>query len=201
MGLKRSEGCDRLFKHMNHKDSILIAPIGDIPDWIPLTIAGKVKTLFGFETLIVPLMDDIEFAFDVKRNQYYSTPILEELAQRAPEDCMKVLAVTQEDLFIPILTHVYGEAQLGGKSSIISISRLIEISTAESMETGSGRIIKEAAHELGHTFDLRHCEDSSCIMHYCRKLEDVDNKSDQFCRYCRVFLSDYIKAAGIDQKS
>jgi|SaaInl7_200m_RNA_FD_contig_111_154385_length_4172_multi_13_in_0_out_0_4 archaemetzincin len=186
---------------MNPKDTILISPIGDIPDRIPVIIASKIRKLFGFQTLISSLMDDIDFAFDVKRNQYYSTPILEELTKRAPEDCMKVLAVTREDLFIPILTHVYGEAQLGGKSSIISISRLIEISNTEDMESGTSRIIKEAAHELGHTFDLRHCEYSSCIMHYCRKLEDVDNKSDQFCRYCRVFLSDYIKFAGINQKS
>jgi archaemetzincin len=184
---------------MNQKANILISPIGDIPDWISGSIASEIENLFGFQTLISSLMDDIDFAFDVKRNQYYSTPILEELTKRAPEDCMKVLAVTREDLFIPILTHVYGEAQLGGKSSIISISRLVEISTTENMESGTDRIIKESAHELGHTFDLRHCEDSSCIMHYCRRIEDVDNKSDQFCRYCRVFLSDYIKAAGINR--
>ena len=189
-------------EHMSQKAKILISPIGDdIPDWIPGSIASEIEKLFGFQTLIGSLMDDIEFAFDVKRNQYYSTPILEELTKKAPEDCMKVLAVTREDLFIPILTHVYGEAQLGGKSSIISISRLIEIFNTENMESGNSRIIKEAAHELGHTFDLRHCEDSSCIMHYCRRIEDVDNKSDQFCRYCRVFLSDYIKAAGIKPES
>jgi archaemetzincin len=183
-------------KHMNQKNTILISPIGNIPDWIPLTIAERIKFLFGFETVIAPLLDDIDFAFDVKRNQYYSTPILEKLAKISPESCFKLLAVTREDLFIPILTHVYGEAQLGGKASIISISRLIEISTVKNIVSGHSRIVKEAAHELGHTLDLRHCEDSSCIMHYCRKLEDVDNKSDQFCRYCRVFLSDYIRASG-----
>ncbi len=100
---------------------------------------------------------------------------------------------SQEDLFIPILTHVYGEAQLGGVASIISISRLIAYPTTDSIDKGQSRIIKEAAHELGHAFDLRHCEDSHCIMHYCRKIEDVDNKSDRFCRYCTVLLNDVIK--------
>ncbi len=143
------------------------------------------------------MLQDISFAYTPERNQYYSTRILEELEKKAPDDCIKILAVTQEDLFIPILTHVYGEAQLGGIASIISISRLIAYPETGPLEKGAPRIIKEAAHELGHTFDLRHCEDKHCIMHYCRRIEDVDNKSDQFCRYCTIFLSDHIKALGV----
>ena len=49
---------------------------------------------------------------------------------------------------------------------------------------------KETVHELGHTFDLRHCPDPVCLMHYCRNESDVDHKSDQFCRYCKVLLGD-----------
>ena len=52
------------------------------------------------------------------------------------------------------------------------------------------RIIKEAVHELGHTFSIRHCSDSSCVMHYCRSLNDVDNKKIRMCRYCSVMLED-----------
>jgi archaemetzincin len=100
--------------------------------------------------------------------------------------------VTKEDLFIPILTHVYGEAQLGGKACIISIARLITGLEAMVASKGYKRIIKEAIHELGHTFDLRHCEDQRCIMHYCRRIDDVDRKSSQFCRYCNIFLADNI---------
>jgi archaemetzincin len=55
------------------------------------------------------------------------------------------------------------------------------------------RIVKEAIHELGHTFNLRHCPEDTCIMHYCRNEEDVDRKSDEICRYCKVMLEDEIK--------
>ncbi|MCF6239883.1 MAG: archaemetzincin [Bacteroidales bacterium] len=178
---------------MSSKNIILISPIGRIPSWISTIIADKIGRLFGFDTQIKSLLGDIEFAFDQDRNQYFSTRILEELEKKAPEDCLKILAVTQEDLFIPILTHVYGEAQLGGVSSIISISRLVDDPKTDPLEEGRIRIVKEAAHELGHTFDLRHCDDSSCIMHYCRKLEDVDHKSDRFCRYCTILFGDSIK--------
>ncbi len=178
------------------QSEIIISPVGDIPSWINNAVAESIQTIFGYVTKVDPLLEDIEFAYDEKRNQYYSTQILDELETRVPDSCVKILAITKEDLFIPILTHVYGEAQLNGRTSIISISRLISFPDTGSMDEGRNRIIKEAAHELGHTFDLRHCEDELCIMHYCRKIEDVDQKSDRFCRYCTVLLSDSITALG-----
>ncbi len=54
-------------------------------------------------------------------------------------------------------------------------------------------MVKEAIHELGHTFKLRHCPDAACIMHYCRSEADVDRKSNDLCRYCRVMLNDELK--------
>jgi archaemetzincin len=105
-----------------------------------------------------------------------------------------VVAVTRKDLFIPILTHVYGEAQLGGKAAVISTARLMTSLESLGMSDILERIAKEAVHELGHTFDLRHCEDPQCIMHYCRKIEDVDRKLTRFCRYFSILLADSINA-------
>ncbi len=51
------------------------------------------------------------------------------------------------------------------------------------MDAFRERMVKEALHELGHTFKLLHCKDPQCIMHYCRSLRDVDRKSDHLCRY------------------
>ncbi|MEJ2098202.1 MAG: archaemetzincin, partial [Deltaproteobacteria bacterium] len=128
------------------------------------------------------------------RNQYHSTPVLEQLAGSAPADAIKVLALVEVDLFIPILTHVYGEAQLGGKACIVSTIRLTEgHSSQNTQEPFQSRIVKEAIHELGHTFNLRHCREHTCLMHYCRNEHDVDRKSDQLCRYCKVLLEDEIK--------
>jgi len=178
---------------MNNMDTIIVSPIGDIPLWMSDTIATGVGDFFRFTARVETVLDDILFAYDAKRRQYHSTKILEALAKNTPNDCIKIIAVTKEDLFIPILTHVYGEAQLGGKACIISIARLIAGLEVEMANKGCKRIVKEAIHELGHTFDLRHCDDGMCIMHYCRKLDDVDRKSNQFCRYCNIFLADSIR--------
>ncbi|MFO7913123.1 MAG: archaemetzincin family Zn-dependent metalloprotease [Desulfotignum sp.] len=173
---------------------ILVSPVGDITDDISVAVADKVAKVFKTEVRIVSLLPDIAFAYDVDRNQYWSTRVLEELEKNAPEHCLKVVAITKNDLFIPILTHVYGEAQLGGKAAVVSISRLNTGLDALGTAGFMDRIVKEAIHELGHTFDLRHCEDPMCIMHYCRKIADVDQKLNRFCRYCSIYLSDSIKA-------
>ena len=178
---------------MKNTQTIIVSPIGEIPLWMSDTIVKDVGAFFGFSARMKKVLDDIHFAYDAERNQYHSTKILEKLEKKAPDDCIKIIAITKEDLFIPILTHVYGEAQLGGKACIISIARLIAGLEVEMANKGCKRIVKEAIHELGHTFDLRHCDDGMCIMHYCRKLDDVDRKSNQFCRYCNIFLADSIR--------
>jgi archaemetzincin len=178
--------------------SIVISPIGDLEADLIETVSGTVQRLFLLPTEVIPLLRDIEFAFDESRIQYHSTPILARLAERAPACALKVLALTRVDLFIPILTFVYGEAQLGGMASLVSIARLEErLSPLHPRSRFLERAAKEGAHELAHTFDLRHCKDEGCIMHYCRSIRDVDQKSDALCRYCKTLLEDKIKRMGV----
>jgi archaemetzincin len=174
--------------------TIVISPIGEFKPELLDLIRTEIKRIYAFPTAVQFLLEDLEFAFHPNRNQYHSTPILEELARNAPADALKVLALVQVDLFIPILTHVYGEAQLGGKACMVSTIRLNEgHRSLSTQEPYLSRIIKESIHELGHTFQLRHCQEHTCLMHYCRNEGDVDRKTDQLCRYCKVLLEDEVK--------
>lgn len=174
--------------------TILISTIGDPDPELSKPISREAHRLFGYPTEIMPLLQDVDFALDTARNQYHSTLILEKLASKAPPHAVKILAITHVDLFIPILTHVYGEAQLGGKACIVSTFRLKEeLPPMKAQEVFLHRLVKEAIHELGHTFDLRHCPEHTCIMHYCRTERDVDQKSDELCRYCKILLQDELK--------
>ncbi len=176
------------------ENTIVISPIGDFDAEITESVKNGIRSIYGFPATILPLLENAGFAFDSLRNQYHSTPILEKLESFAPPFAIKVLAIIEVDLFIPVLTHVYGEAQLGGRTCIVSTCRL-KSSFLPARINGSHiqRIVKEAIHELGHTFNLRHCREQSCIMHYCRTELDVDRKSDQLCRYCKILLEDEIK--------
>ena len=174
--------------------TIVLAPIGEFEDDILAAVADMVASHFQRPCRRQALIDDIDFAWDAKRRQFHSTAVLERLTAAIPADGFKIVALTHHDLFIPILTHVYGEAQLGGTSCIVSTRRLAGgISTVAQREIYLTRIVKESAHELGHTFDLRHCKDPQCLMHYCRTIADVDTKLFQFCRYCRVLIEDQMK--------
>jgi archaemetzincin len=174
--------------------TIVISPIGNFDSEITESVEKGISHIFDFPAIILPLLENTGFAFDSGRNQYYSTPVLEKLESCAPSFALKVLAITDVDLFIPVLTYVYGEAQLGGRTCIVSTYRLKDPFLPTRINGHHiQRIVKEAVHELGHTFSLRHCREHTCIMHYCRTELDVDRKSDQLCRYCRILLEDEIK--------
>ncbi len=175
------------------KQHILISPIGEMNNDLIHLLEAEISHKFGYSTEIRPLIDNVDFAFDENRNQYNSTTILEKLETLSPSGAVKTFALTNKDLFIPILTYVYGEAQLNGRTSVISTNRLYEGISAADQEAFFLRIRKEAIHELGHTFNLRHCKDSTCIMHYSRSTKDVDKKTDNFCRYCKILLEDSFK--------
>ena len=173
---------------------IALCTFGDIDSLLVTAIRAEVEKVFGLSTDRLPLLDTLAFAYDPKRDQYHSTLILEKLSAAVPDTFLKVLAIVQVDLFIPILTYVYGEALLGDKSCIVSTCRLkTGRYFSGEPQVFQNRVVKEAIHELGHTFDLRHCRERTCIMHYCRTLEDVDAKSEHLCRYCTVMLSDALK--------
>ena len=174
--------------------TIIISPVGVFDPKLLAAIGPAIRRTYQTGSQMVPLLDDIDFAFDPERSQYCSTPVLTKLSATAPKWAFKVLALVEQDLFIPIFTHVFGEAQLGGKAAIVSTARLYDkLSRPPGLDTFIKRTIKEILHELGHTFNLHHCRDHNCIMHYSNCIADVDRRSDQLCKYCKILLADEIK--------
>jgi archaemetzincin len=132
----------------------------------------------------------IEFSFDAGRGQFGSIPVLEMLARTCPADALKLLAVTGQDLFIPVLTFVYGQAQLGGRVGVMSLARLRQefYGLAPSREVFLERACKEALHEAGHMFGLVHCADRSCAMALATNVRQIDWKRAAFCASCAAQL-------------
>jgi len=129
---------------------------------------------------------ELQFAHDGRRNQYHSTAILQEL-ERGAEGDARVLGVTSCDLYVPVLTFVFGEAQLDGGCAVVSTARLAEsfYGLPRRDDLLRERLLKEAVHELGHTFGLRHCPDWRCVMTSSHAVERLDVKTAEFCANCR----------------
>jgi uncharacterized peroxidase-related enzyme len=91
------------------------------------------------------------------------------------------------DLFVPVLTFVFGEAQLDGNCAVVSTARLDEefYGLPARSDLLRERLVKEASHELGHTFGLRHCADWRCVMASSHAVERLDVKGADFCAACR----------------
>jgi archaemetzincin len=126
-------------------------------------------------------------SFDPRRQQHSSTQILRWLIDSRPAPSTKVVGITDVDLFIPILTFVYGEAQLGGTAAVVSTARLTsDNGFRPSSEMLASRLVKECIHELGHTFGLLHCPLPRCVMARSVNLLQVDAKEPDLCHDCRI---------------
>lgn len=137
-----------------------------------------------------PLTGITERAYDDSRGQHNSTEIIAELLRCVPHDHGKIIGITAADLFIPVLTYVFGEAQLDGPAAVVSTYRLDEAMYGfpPNEPLFFERSLKEMVHELGHTYGLLHCRDFSCAMHASTTAEDIDLKGAVLCPACRSRL-------------
>ncbi len=150
------------------------------------SLAGRLRAAFGLEVRERPPWFDAELPFDVSRGQYNSTLFLAQLLKEPQERAERVLAITSVDLYIPVLTYVFGEAQLLGRAAVVSIHRLRNEAYGLPADERAlrERLDKEAIHELGHTYDLVHCQDPRCVMRSSTYVEEIDLKSSEFCPSC-----------------
>jgi archaemetzincin len=148
-------------------------------------VSARVEKEFGGPVRSLEL-GSVDFAFDAQRGQYGSIPVLDMLLKRCPEDAGKLLAVTERDLYIPVLTFVFGQAQLGGRVGVVSFARLRQefYGLAVDRDVFLERAYKEALHETGHLFGLVHCAERKCAMSLATTVRQIDMKDDAFCAAC-----------------
>ncbi len=139
---------------------------------------------FGAPTILWSAPDRPAGTLDPKRRQHLSGRILGWLLQAGPPGG-KVLGVTDQDLCIPILTYVFGEAQLGGAAAVVSTARLHEGTDLAGPRLLVERLAKEAVHEVGHAFGLHHCDAAGCVMGRSPGVAGIDRKSHQLCVTCQ----------------
>jgi archaemetzincin len=169
---------------------IQIVPVGHVNPAIAEFLALTLPETLGVPCRIRNSPIDVPGAYSAARQQYNSTEILAQLIRLNDNGPTKILGVTDVDLFIPILTFVFGEAQLGGQAALISVHRLHQrfYSLPDDEELFFERCEKEALHELGHAFGLVHCRRFECVMHFSNSIEQVDLKSETFCPACYNLL-------------
>lgn len=181
---------------MERPDVLRVVPIfcGD-RSLLVEPLARELEERFHLTADVRPPSFDPELAFDSSRGQYHSRILLGQLLREAPPPApgasgadrpARVLGVANVDLFIPVLTFVFGEAQLGDRAAVVSAHRLDNrlYGLEPNPHLQYERLVKEAVHELGHTFGLLHCRDTRCVMASSNYVEEIDLKGDRFCERC-----------------
>ncbi len=171
--------------------ALYLVEIGEVPDKVWEWITNAAAEWFPLPVRRLAGLSIPSSAFDAKRNQYQSVEIMRLLADNAPSDATRVLGVTQVDLSIPMLSFLFGQAQLDGRVAVVSLCRLQQefYGLPAHDDLLRERLTKEVMHEMGHTFGLVHCSEQKCAMSLSTHIGMVDNKSERYCDPCGVLLA------------
>jgi archaemetzincin len=169
--------------------------MGGISDMELRIVAANIQALLNFQVEMLDPMAVPEEAFQPHRGQYDAGLILKRFAQSSFPHLRSVLIVTNVDLCTPILTYVFGEAEIGRTRAIVSSFRLKD--TRDGFPAPADvyyeRLVKIALHEIAHTLALYHCEAPKCLMRFSPKVQDLDELDIWFCKRCSFVLRRTLK--------
>lgn len=167
----------------NKERYIYLVPIGDIDKSYFTNLCNDLTLRFKLKCFVKSSLSHPEYAYNPNRRQYLASKVLHEIKKIKANYTDKVLGLTDVDLYAIGLNFVFGQAELGGRNCLISVIRLDPKFYHDNYNENLfyDRILKEAVHELGHTFGLKHCNDRKCVMVFSNSLLDTDYKSSNFC--------------------
>jgi archaemetzincin len=170
--------------------NIILISFGYFDQDILEKISGGVRSEFSIPVAIRRGNLDLSEFYDPARRQYNGSLLLNRIETDFADDTSKTVGLFSVDLFIPILTYIFGQAYLNGRSGIVSTCRLVNehYGLKADEEKQTERLRKEIIHELGHMFGLIHCSDPVCVMRSGTYVEDIDQKSHKLCLHCRLKL-------------
>ncbi len=185
---------------MSHRPFLGLVPLGPVDPEILRQVRTAISKFLRLPVRVLRPRNPLPMhTYHVVRHQYHSTKLLEYLLDHDDSGAYRIMGVTAVDLYIPIFTFVFGEAQLDGKAAIISLARPRGDldGTSPTRQVYLVRLIKLGLHELGHTFGLGHCREDGCLMGFSGNLEKLDQRDLAFCQYCKVLLADSFRDKGL----
>jgi archaemetzincin len=166
---------------------ITLISINKIEPSILTALVEAVEIEFQFPVELVKKQEDLNEFYHPTRRQYDGSQLLKFVDSLKPTKSIKSIGLFNVDIYIPILTYIFGQAYLDGGTGIASLYRLKNehYGLKSNDELLLTRFEKVVIHELGHTFGLKHCYIPNCVMRSGVYVEDLDQKSTGFCPSCK----------------
>jgi len=179
---------------MTGKPTIILVPMGTVPPDVLESLVAPLSAAFDLPCRVVAPIHIPPAAYDRRREQYLGARILDVLARLDVPNAGRVLGVIDADCYARGLNFIFGQAGIHGRDCFIALPRLREsfYGLPEHEPLFRERVLKEAVHELGHTYGLGHCPDPRCVMHFSNSLRDTDVKAAHFCLRCRIQLKEQV---------
>lgn len=170
-------------------ETFYIQPFGEIEPIVINSIEDVLITAFKCDVKVLSPLDMPLHAYSARRDQFSAPTILRRICRLEIGEGSKVLAVTNDDLYVRGRNFIFGQAQLNGVCGIISLHRLNTDDKLLFLE----RVRKEAVHEIGHTFGLMHCYRHDCVMRFSETVEEADLKPMTFCNEHHQSIEQYLR--------
>jgi archaemetzincin len=147
--------------------------------------AAHLRVLMSLQTKVVSSVPMPASAYLELRGQHNAAAITDYLAQDLPAGVIRV-GVTEHDLCLPVFTHVFGEARMGGGVAVSSLHHLRRGAEGEPVPRALlyQRLAKVVCHEVGHALGLSHCLELGCLMRFAGEVAKLDALQMWLCPSC-----------------
>ncbi|NHJ23216.1 MAG: hypothetical protein EAX89_01480 [Candidatus Lokiarchaeota archaeon] len=188
------------------KISINLQQIGELDRTILRTLKKNLKWALKSFNINLEILEEVipltTAEYNPFKRQYDANLIMQNLFKSYKEKGLfRILGILDNDIYVNRYNFIFGSARHPDKIyspyspvALISIFRLREEFWGFQADQAlfELRILKEALHELGHTFGLIHCE-NDCIMIFSNSIDDTDNKPPKFCESCKSSIEIFLK--------
>lgn len=165
---------------------IHIVPVNAVDSGFLDRLALCVEERFLADAVIESSLPVSRSALNVTRGQLFLSTLTSKALRAHPEQAGALLVLTDFDLYKTSHRFVFGGADEAQRLAAVSTHRLRPEFYGEERDSNVlfQRTLKEAVHELGHLFGLKHCFNPRCGMYASNSVFETDNKTSYFCEAC-----------------
>jgi len=173
------------------KSKLVVVPLGEVDFMLVNRLAAELGPVFNRSVDIIKGMKLPQEAHNAVRNQYYAQVVLSKLERTKANTREKVIAVCEEDLYLPDDTYVLGHTDTLAGAVVVSLYHIRQefYGLPEDESKVYPRLFKEAVHRVAHLFQLSECRNPKCVNYYSQVMLDIDSKGEKFCDVCRRRLA------------